>query len=375
MARITLLPRNDPQQALRIKRYLLAALSSLTVIIFMALLHLGGYMEMAGLKWSTAGILLCIAVFYAMLRSGLNLRFSDPSMTAAQMTCAMLVISSTAFFIESDARDTVVPILLMIFYFGIYRMDTRAMIRLAMINIAFYGALIAALYLYRPHALDLHLELLRWAMLALVSLWFSTVGGHVTKLRRELAARRASIEALLERDDLTGVGNRRFLTHMLEQEKSRAHRSGTIFCVAMLDLDYFKKVNDTYGHAAGDQILKVFAQVAQQGLRKIDYFGRYGGEEFMLIMSDTHLEGAKATAERLRANVESVRFNDVDPKLVQTVSIGIAEYQPEEPIEHVQLRADKAMYKAKSRGRNRVEIDSNPLKDPAAIERATRVSA
>lgn len=374
MADLSFFPKSDSQQALRLKRFILAALSSLTVIGFMALVYGGGYMALDGLIWSTTGILTCIVVFYALLRAGVNLRFRDPSMTSLQMASAMLVITSTAFFIKSEARDTVVPILLMIFYFGIYRLDTRAMTRLALINVAFYAAMIAALHIYRPHELNLSLELLRCGILALVSLWFGTVGGHVTKLRRELALRKGAIEALLERDDLTGVGNRRFLAHMLEQEKSRTERSGTTFCVAMLDLDLFKKVNDTYGHAAGDQVLKAFAQAAQQDLRKIDYFGRYGGEEFMLIMSDTHLDGAKATAERLRANVESVRFNDVDPNLIQTVSIGIAECHPDESIEHVQLRADKAMYVAKSKGRNRVEIDVEPIKDPALIGRASRVA-
>jgi diguanylate cyclase len=371
MAFFSILPQGDSPQALRLKRFVLAATSALMVVAFMALLYSGGYMALEGLTWSITGIVTCIVVFYGMLRSGLNLRFRDPSMTSIQMASAMLVITSTAFFINSDARDTVVPILLMIFYFGIYRLDPHAMTRLALINIAFYGAMIAALYVYRPQALDLRLELLRWGILALVSLWFGTVGGHVTQLRRGLAERKAAVEALLERDDLTGVGNRRFLTHMLEQEKSRAQRSGTIFCVAMLDLDYFKKVNDTYGHAAGDRILKVFAQAAQQGLRNIDYFGRYGGEEFMLIMSDTRLDGAQATAERLRTNVENVRFNDIDPKLIQTVSIGLAEFHPGESIDHVQLRADKAMYKAKARGRNRIEIDTEPIKDPAAIERSS----
>jgi diguanylate cyclase (GGDEF)-like protein len=374
MASFSLLPRGHSPQVVRLKRFLQAALAALSVIGFMALLYVCGYLSLAGLTWSTAGIITCILVFYTVVRSGLNLRLKDPSLTVPQMISAMLVVTSTAFFISSEARDTVTPILLMVFYFGIYRLDTPAMTRLALVNIAFYGVLIAALYLYRPQALELRLELLRWGILALVSLWFGTIGGHVTRLRRGLAERKAAIEALLERDDLTGVGNRRFLTHMLEQEKSRAQRSGTTFCVAMLDLDLFKTVNDTHGHAAGDQILKAFAQVAQQGLRKIDYFGRYGGEEFMLIMSDTRLDGAQATAERLRTNVGNTRYNDIDPELIQTVSIGLAEFHQGESIEHVQLRADKALYKAKSRGRNRVEIDTETVPDPTVLERSTRAA-
>lgn len=374
MPGFSIIPKTDARQALRMRRYFLAVASSLTVLAFLTALHLGGYMELAGLQWSATGIFTLFVVFYAMFRSGLNLKFHDPSLTAGQMVSAFLVITSSAFFIKSEARDIVLPVLLMIFYFGIYRMDTRAMTTLAVINIAFYGALIIALYMLRPHTLDIKLELLRLAILAVVSLWFGTVGGHVTKLRRELALRKADIEALLERDDLTGVGNRRFLTHMLEQEKSRADRSGSTFCVAMLDLDLFKRVNDTFGHAAGDKMLKIFSQVAQQDLRKIDYFGRYGGEEFMLIMSDTRMDGAMATAERLRANVENARYHDIDPDLVQTVSIGIAEYRRGESIEHIQARADKAMYQAKSRGRNCVECDLQDRREPTLVTKPSRVA-
>ena len=142
----------------------------------------------------------------------------------------------------------------------------------------------------------------------------------------------------------------------------------------MLDLDHFKNVNDTYGHAAGDKMLKAFVQVAQQDLRKIDYFGRYGGEEFLLIMSDTRLNGACATAERLRSSVAAARFNDIDPKLIQTVSIGIAEFRRGESVDQIQLRADKAMYKAKANGRNRVEVDDAPPPFAAVPTRPPRVA-
>ena len=367
MPRFSIIPRSDPRQAVRVKRYFLAVVASLLVLAFLAFSHAGGYMEATGFFWCTAGIFTLFVVFYALIRSGLNLKFRDPSLTGAQMVSAFVVIHIGAFYTTSEARGNLLPILLMIFYFGIYRLDTRAMMQLSVINLAFYGAMIGALHLFRPQTLDLALELMRMGILAVVSMWFGMVGGHVTKLRRELATRKDAIEALLERDDLTGAGNRRFLTHMLEQEKSRAGRSGSVFCVAMLDLDYFKRVNDTYGHMAGDKVLKVFAHIAQQELRKIDYFGRYGGEEFMLIMSDTRIDGARVKAERLRHILESTRFADIDRALTQTVSIGIAEYRDGETINQIQLRADKAMYKAKSKGRNRIEIDTGDAFD-ATIE-------
>lgn len=362
MRRFTFLPKDNPQQALRIRRYLLAVVTTLLVLYFLAVVHIHGYMEWQGLKFSAIAMLVCVIGFYAAFRSGLNLRFRDASLTAAQMLSAFFVITMSAYFIDKEARGVVLPILLMIFYFGVYRLDSSQMTTLALITIAMYGGMLAMLHYFRPSGLDMRLEFLYWWIFAVVALWFALVSGHVSKLRRELALRKASIEAMLERDDLTGVGNRRYLAHMLEQEKSRADRTGTLFCVAMLDLDFFKRVNDNYGHHAGDKMLKSFAQIAQVELRKIDYFGRYGGEEFMLILSDTRLDGAFVTAERLRQNVEQARHADIDPALVQTVSIGVVEYRLGESIEQTLLRADKAMYKAKAKGRNRVESDTEALR-------------
>ena len=371
MAGFSLIPKDDLRQAARLRRYFFVLLTSLIVLFFIALAHIQGFVELRGLQLSALGMCLCFVVFYALIRTGLNLRCHDPSLTSAQIVSAISVIIVTAYYTHSDARGIYLPVLLMIFYFGIYRLNRRQMMRIALATIAAYAAMTVMLHVFRPATLNPGLESLRWGMLAVALVWFAQMCGHVTQLRQKLADRKDAIEALLERDDLTGAGNRRFLTHMLEQEKSRADRVGSHFCVAMLDLDFFKKVNDTYGHQAGDQILKVFTQVAQDGLRKIDYFGRYGGEEFMLIMSNTQLEGAQVRAERLRSNVESSRYNDIDPALVQTVSIGIAEYRRGESIEHIQLRADKAMYKAKSKGRNRIDIDDGDAHGPVGDIRTT----
>ena len=357
MAGFSIFPKDNPQQAHRLKRYFIAVLTSLLVLYFMGVVHITGYMELRGWQICAAAMMLCFVVFYAVFRSGLNLRFRDPSLTGAQMLSAFVVTTIAAYYTESEARGVFLPVLLMSFYFGIYRLDTSQMTTIALISIACYGIMVGMLNMHRSSALDLNLEALRWWILAVVLLWFALMSGHVSQLRKELADSKAAIEALLERDELTGVGNRRYLTHMLGQEKSRSDRSGTTFCLAMLDLDFFKKVNDSYGHPSGDKVLKLFAQVAQEGLRKIDYFGRYGGEEFMLIMSETAIDGGQVKAERLRSNVEHTRFADVDPNLVQTVSIGIAEYRRGETLEQIQHRADRAMYKAKSNGRNRVEIE------------------
>lgn len=358
MAFFNLIPKDNPQQAHRIRRYFLAVGTSLLVLYFMGVVHIHGYMEWNGLQWAATGMLLCFVVFYALLRSGVNLKFRDPSLTGAMILSAFLVTLIAMYYTSSDARAVYLPVLLMTFYFGVYRIDTKQMTTIALFCIVAYGLMLGTLHVFNRTNLNVPLETLHWWILSVVLLWFALMSGHISQLRKELANSKTSLEVMIERDDLTGVGNRRFLTQMLKQEKSRCDRSGVPFCVAMLDLDFFKKVNDTYGHAAGDKVLKVFSLVAQDGLRRIDYFGRYGGEEFMLIMAETPMKGARIKAERLRANVENTRHPEVDPDLRQTVSIGLAEYRPGESIEDVQQRADKALYKAKSGGRNRVEIDA-----------------
>jgi diguanylate cyclase (GGDEF)-like protein len=356
MPQFSIIPRNNPQQAHRIKRYFLAVATSLLVLYFMAVVHIHGYLELRGLQWSAAAMVTCFVVFYVLFRSGLNLKCRDPSLTGALMLSAFVVTTIAAYHTQSDARAVFLPVLLMTFYFGVYRLDTSQMTTIAIISSACYGVMLALLYHFRKDSLDVPLETLRWWILSVVLLWFALMCGHISRLRKELADSKLSLEALLERDELTGVGNRRYLTHMLAREKSRFDRSGTPFCIAILDLDYFKKINDTYGHAAGDSMLKTFAMTAQDGLRRIDYFGRYGGEEFMLIMSDTPIQGAMVKAERLRNNIQHTRHADIDPALVQTVSIGLAEYQRDETIEQFQQRTDRALYKAKANGRNRIEI-------------------
>jgi len=358
MPRFYIIPKDNPQQAHRIKRYFMAAGTSLLVLYFMAVVHIHGYLDLRGLQWCSGLMVFCILAFYGLFRSGRNLQYRDPSLTGPMMTCAFLITIIAAYHTQSDARSVYLPIMLMAFYFGIYRLDTSQMTNISLVAIACYGIMMAALYFFRRTDLDLQLEPLRWWILSVVMLWFALMTGHISELRKELADSKASLEVMLERDELTGVGNRRYLTQMLKQEKSRFDRNGTPFCVAMLDLDFFKKVNDNYGHAAGDKVLKTFAMVAQDGLRRIDYFGRYGGEEFMLIMSETPLAGACIKAERLRSNIEHTRHPEVDPALIQTCSIGLAEYRRGESVEDVQKRADAALYRAKSNGRNRIEFDA-----------------
>jgi diguanylate cyclase (GGDEF)-like protein len=162
------------------------------------------------------------------------------------------------------------------------------------------------------------------------------------------------INELAIRDELTGTHNRRHLIALIERERERSARAGRPFCICLLDLDFFKRVNDTYGHCAGDVALRVFALAVQHQVRDTDAFGRYGGEEFLLMLPETSLEEAAVLVERIRLSVEGLQFADISAEFALTVSIGVAQFCNGESIAQMIARADKALYLAKSDGRNRV---------------------
>ena len=142
----------------------------------------------------------------------------------------------------------------------------------------------------------------------------------------------------------------------LETEISRADRQASALTIAMLDLDHFKNVNDKWGHAAGDLVLKEFALLCQQQIRKLDYLGRIGGEEFLLIMSDTDQTEAMIVLERILSVVRHHCFNWKQTEINITCSAGLAEWRPLQNIQQLYTQADKALYQAKNHGRNQIAI-------------------
>ena len=164
-------------------------------------------------------------------------------------------------------------------------------------------------------------------------------------------------------DALTGLNNRRQLEQRLTQEISMARRKKNHLCCLMMDVDHFKSINDTYGHLAGDLTLHDIARIIREELRTYDVAGRYGGEEFCIMLPDTNLEKARLIADRLRKRIEKTKFdissiNPVIKKITTTISIGITKFKPEIHIDNKNLyeEADKALYQAKREGRNRVVV-------------------
>ncbi|MFN2267963.1 MAG: diguanylate cyclase, partial [Desulfonatronovibrio sp.] len=179
----------------------------------------------------------------------------------------------------------------------------------------------------------------------------------------DISQRKAAEERLrflATTDELTGLWNRRHFSKGVRNELERARRYQKMFSLLMLDIDYFKKINDTYGHGAGDEVLRHFAHLLMKNLRQMDVAGRVGGEEFSIILPHTDMDGAYAIAERLRQSIAATPVNYQGHKIHFTVSIGIASYQKDIKNEDEMFRmADNALYKAKSQGRNLVAIYEN----------------
>jgi diguanylate cyclase (GGDEF)-like protein len=308
-------------------------------------------------------------VFWYLIHSGRNLTFNDPSMTSAQMVVSLVpALWVMAFLDAGQARAIFLLIAIVPMLFGILALTTRQFLVVGLSFCGLYALLLLALWLYRPDVLDAELEILQTVAFLLVMAEITVIGGFISSLRgklrqrnRELGAAMEQIRELVNVDSLTGVYNRRRLFEVIREESSRYSRSPGSFSICLLDIDHFKLVNDTYGHQAGDAILQAVAQSVAGDLRTIDCFGRYGGEEFLMVLPQTPLEGARIKAERVLARVASLKFPKIGDDFQITVSIGVAEYHNDETTDDTLQRADKALYEAKDAGRNQVRLSRREL--------------
>jgi diguanylate cyclase len=173
---------------------------------------------------------------------------------------------------------------------------------------------------------------------------------------RDLEAKLQHMSELVREDQLTGSLNRRGLDDVFERESARADRRGTPLCVALLDLDNFKKLNDTYGHLAGDNALRHLVKVVRDTLRSMDVIARFGGEEFLILLPETNVEAASAAMVRVQRELTRHFFLHENEKMLITFSCGVALRHQNEDQTSLMARADRAMYRAKQSGKNRVVV-------------------
>ncbi len=313
-----------------------------------------------------AAAFVCAATF-ALYAYGWNLRFADRNFILPQAlaaTAVQLVVVGLAPQIAFPFLSN----LFTVFAFGALWMSLRHSLTLWAVSAAAVGA---TMWLVRGHAgfadanaAEIGVTWLCFAVILarclLLGVYANDMRTRLADGRRKLAASLEQVQELVHYDELTRVFNRRTLTQRLEQERSRAERTGAALSVAMMDLDHFKAVNDTHGHAAGDEVLRKFAETVLGAMRETDVFGRYGGEEFLLILTATAPGAATPALERIRAALAAADWGALAPGLAVTVSMGVAGFRKEETIGEVLHRADTALYEAKHAGRNRIVIS-----DPA----------
>ena len=189
---------------------------------------------------------------------------------------------------------------------------------------------------------------------AFTGLYGSSLRELLYKRGNELRIAHAHIEELAQVDELTGTLNCRYVMKALNEEMAHSQRSRDACSVAIIDLDFFKRINDRFGHPVGDEVLRTFSSAITANLRNSDKFGRYGGEEFLLVLPGTGRDGALQLVDRLRAIIADINWTAISYGIELTMSAGVCQLGPSDSADSVLARADRALYRAKETGRNRV---------------------
>ena len=307
------------------------------------------------------GYLVCVFV----ISTGRVRDFSDPSLTLPIMAWVILYMSVMMYFAPA-LRMVMLLGFLNIMPFGVFRLSGRGFIGITLYSLACYALVIFFTHHRGSAELIPEFEAVTGVALMISLLVYASIGREFSVLRKaygeknsELRRALARIEELAVTDELTGLNNRRYLLKTLEKQRALAIRQDIPFVVAFVDIDFFKDVNDEYGHRIGDQVLAELAHLLRVSVREVDLAARYGGEEFVLLLSGLNLEAAEGVLERIRVSVESQLFSEAEIK--QAGSIGVAQYHTDEPAEEVLSRADRMLYEAKRGGRNRVHVEERGM--------------
>ena len=357
---VDVLGSREPRRRVRLIQWLIA---SAVYVGAASLLITGvgqGWMNKSALMLWLGFVFAVLAIGYTALRSGWTERFRDPSMTVWQLSMGVLAVN-WGYLICGPMRTSALFPIMVIFAFGAFILRWREIAFLIVLALSSLVAAVVVRTLYpqwvpaQGEVAPLRVDINNVLMLVVVLPALGVIAARLSGLRRKLREQRealahalAEVERLAVSDELTGIANRRSIRFLLERSASCG---GTPFCIAILDLDHFKAVNDDLGHAVGDQVLRTFAQHAAAQLRKSDALGRWGGEEFVLMMPGS-LEGICSVLDRIR---EAIANGCPDGRRI-TFSAGVARYRAEDDADDVLARADAALYQAKRSGRDRYVV-------------------
>jgi diguanylate cyclase (GGDEF)-like protein len=296
--------------------------------------------------------------FFIAFKAKLNLHFREQRLKlpiVIMAFCYMLVI----FYLDPATQIIFTPFAFIAIAYAMYRVRTNTLSILVTCAMLGFGIVIYLHYRQWHNLALLKLEIMHFLVLLFslpIFIFQINKVQHLNRILRKASRKIKYIQADAKRDVLIDCFNRRYMVAALEEQKQLADENSTPLCLAVIDLDHFKRINDELGHLGGDEVLRLFSRIAQENVRSEDVFGRYGGEEFLLIFPATSLLPALNTSERIRGEVEHFPWDDALEHGV-SVSIGVTQYIPGESVLELFSRADTAMYLAKQGGRNQVVVE------------------
>ena len=334
-------------------------LYSLGMLLIFGLIDRGIVDDSAGtplIRFAMTSLFGC----YLLIRASDALQLR-PAQLAVLQSLVALTCNVGAYALLGPVRGASLMVLLVIMVFCTFSLRTRATLLLCLTAIVELAATMAWMTARHPELYPARLEAVHLAMTAASMVAVSLLTGEMHKLRVRLKRQKEelliavdTIRTLATMDELTSLANRRHMNEVLHTEERRKGMPDKRVCIALLDIDFFKNINDRYGHAGGDAVLRTFAAAARAELRGGDVLARWGGEEFLLLLPDTDLTEAARTVERMAERVGAMQISELDRALKITFSAGVVERCGLEPFADTISRADHAMYIAKSSGRNRI---------------------
>jgi diguanylate cyclase len=350
----------DPMLRLRLTQTGLALLLLAAAVLAMQYFVWTGVAPVRPVRWWSVLTLAGMAGFWLLIRSGASRRFGEASLTLPQMTFA-LTSAALAYAMLGAGRGAVFPVVMVVLMFGMFVATPRQMRWFSVYAVLLFGGVMAACTVRWPREYPVVIEVGHFLLIATMMPAASLLAARLADMRRRARVQRAELAQALSRlreqstrDELTGLVNRRHMHDLMEQEQQRCMRSGQTFCVAVLDIDTFKPVNEAHGYAVGDAVLRAVAQEAQRQVRASDALARWSGAVFVMMLPDTRAALARGGLERLLQRVAALRILHGGATVAVTLSGGLAEHHAGESVAATLERAEAALLEAKAHGRNRI---------------------
>ena len=352
----------DPRRRTLVGMALLAlTLMAASAAVMLLVAQSSTAVDQTALQWWAALSVGGLVVMTAFIRSGETARLRDPSLTIPQMVWT-ITSGAVAYVLAGDARGLVLSVLAMILFFGTFGLTVAEVIGIGVYALLAFASAIGVSSRFNANASG-YLDIAYALMVLILLSGCIALNLRIQRIRAKLQQQREALAQALEvnrelatRDELTGLINRRAMLDLMALEHRRSLRSGRPLLLAQLDIDHFKPINDQHGHATGDRALQAFAGTVRASVRDTDVLARWGGEEFVLMLTDTSADQARGLLERIRQAVQALEIAHSAGSLQLTVSIGLAQHLPGDTVEHTLERADQALYRAKALGRNRVVV-------------------